>query len=125
VLVLADEDYKGVNPTYPPGTNKPKYAQAYVDALKANKIKATVWDIDRDGAPHNLGVLSHFKGVVWYLGDNRLTQDAADEYVPVGSQKFPDCPGIRRRGRRHPRHPAVRVRAGAGAVHRRAQQDHR
>ncbi|MEV0403770.1 M14 family zinc carboxypeptidase [Actinoallomurus sp. NPDC050550] len=90
VLVLADEDYTGVNPTYPPGTNKPKYAQAYVDALKANKIKAVVWDIDRDGVPHDLGVLGHFKGVVWYLGDNRLTQDAADEYVPVGSQKFPD-----------------------------------
>ncbi len=29
--------------------------------------------------PHHLGVLSHFNGVVWYLGDNRLTQDPEDE----------------------------------------------
>ncbi|GAB2824100.1 M14 family metallopeptidase [Actinoallomurus bryophytorum] len=90
VLVLADEDYKGVNPVYPPGTSAPKYAQQYVEALKAAKVKAAVWDIDADGAPHDLGVLSHFKGVVWYLGDNRLTQDAADEFVPVGGQPFPD-----------------------------------
>jgi hypothetical protein len=90
VLVLADEDYKGVNPTYPAGTTKPKYAQQYVDELKAAHLKAAVWDIDADGSPHDLGVLSHFKGVVWYLGDNRLTQDAADEFVPVGSQQFPD-----------------------------------
>jgi hypothetical protein len=90
VLVLADEDYTGVNPRYPAGTNHPKYAQEYVDMLAASKIKAAVWDVDADGAPHDLGVLSHFKGVVWYLGDNRLTQDAADEFVPVGSQRFPD-----------------------------------
>jgi Zinc carboxypeptidase/Immune inhibitor A peptidase M6 len=90
VLVLADEDYTGVNPVYPPGTSAPKYARQYVEMLAANKIKATVWDIDADGAPHDLGVLSHFKGVVWYLGDNRMTQDAADEFVPVGGQRFPD-----------------------------------
>ena len=33
VLVLADEDYRGVNPTYPAGTNAPRYAAQYVDAL--------------------------------------------------------------------------------------------
>jgi hypothetical protein len=90
VLVVADEDYKGVNPTYPAGTNAPKYAQQYVDALKASGVKSLVWDIDKDGAPHDLGVLDHFKGVVWYLGDNRLTQDAADEPTRVGSGTVPD-----------------------------------
>jgi hypothetical protein len=90
VLVVADEDYTGVNPTYPAGTNAPKYAQQYVDSLKANNIKSLVWDIDKDGAPHDLGVLGHFKGVVWYLGDNRLTQDAADDPVRVGSGTAPD-----------------------------------
>jgi murein tripeptide amidase MpaA len=90
VLVVADEDYKGVNPTYPAGTNAPKYAQQYVDALTANGVKPLVWDIDKDGVPHDLGVLGHFSGVVWYLGDNRLTQDAADEPTKVGSGTSPD-----------------------------------
>ncbi|REE96288.1 M14 family metallopeptidase [Thermomonospora umbrina] len=90
VLVIADEDYKGVNPTYPAGTNTPRYAQQYVDAIKANKIKSVVWDIDRDGVPHDLGVLKHFDAVVWYLGDNRLTQDAADEPVQSVVGPFPD-----------------------------------
>ncbi|MBC6460521.1 M14 family metallopeptidase [Actinomadura sp. HBU206391] len=90
VLVIADEDYKGVNPIYPAGTNAPKYAQQYVDAIKANKVKPLVWDIDKDGVPHDLGVLKHFKGVVWYLGENRLTQDAADDPVQTFAGPFPD-----------------------------------
>jgi hypothetical protein len=90
VLVVADEDYKGINPTYPAGTNAPKYAQQYVDSLKANNVKSLVWDIDKDGVPHDLGVLGHFKGIVWYLGDNRLTQDAADDPIRVGSGTVPD-----------------------------------
>ena len=28
--------------------------------------------------PHDLGVLSHYAAVVWYYGDNRLTQDPED-----------------------------------------------
>jgi hypothetical protein len=90
VLVFADEDYTGINPTYPAGTNAPAYAQQYINALKANHIKSLVWDIDKDGVPHDLGVLGHFKGVVWYLGDNRLTQDAADDPVETFAGQFPD-----------------------------------
>ncbi|MGI5167061.1 M14 family zinc carboxypeptidase [Spirillospora sp. CA-253888] len=81
VLVIADEDYKGINPTYPAGTNAPKYAQQYADLVKSAEHKPQIWDIDKDGVPHDLGVLKHFKAVVWYLGDNRLTQDAADDPV--------------------------------------------
>ncbi|NUU22107.1 MAG: zinc carboxypeptidase [Streptomycetaceae bacterium] len=91
VLVIANEDYKGINPTYPPGTNAPKYANEYLDALKAAGAKPSFWDVDQQGVPDSIGVLGHFKAVVWYLGDNRLTQDPADEFVPVGStQKVPD-----------------------------------
>ena len=91
VLVLADEDYTGVNPTYPAGTSAPRYAQQYVAALGANGIRSVVWDVDEDGVPHDLGVLGHFDAVVWYLGDNRLTQDAVDEPVGViGGGAFPD-----------------------------------
>jgi hypothetical protein len=90
-LVVANEDYKGVNPTYPSNTVGPKYAQQYVDALAANGIKAAVWDVDKLGVPHPLGVLSHFKGVFWYLGDNRLTQDAADELTDYFGELVPDA----------------------------------
>ena len=79
VLVLANEDYEGVNPDYPDTVTGPQYAQQYVDALAASGVSAKVWDVSKQGVPHDLGVLSHFKAVVWYLGDNRLTQDPEDE----------------------------------------------
>ncbi|MCF2530471.1 M14 family metallopeptidase [Yinghuangia soli] len=90
VLVLANEDYKGVNPTYPAGTNAPKYAEEYLAAVRSTGTKAAFWDVDKQGVPDALGVLGHFKAVVWYLGDNRLTMDAADELTRVGNQYVPD-----------------------------------
>ena len=78
VLVLANEDYEGFNPGEPGAATAPRYAQQYVDALAASGISAAVWDVSKQGVPHDLGVLSHFKAVVWYLGDNRLTQDEED-----------------------------------------------
>ena len=87
VLVLADEDLDGINPTYPAGTTTPKYAQQYVDALAAQGLTAALWDISAQGVPHDLGVLDHYKAVVWYYGDNRLTQDAEDRITatPIGN----------------------------------------
>ncbi|MFJ6983631.1 MULTISPECIES: M14 family zinc carboxypeptidase [unclassified Streptomyces] len=58
VLVVAEE---GVAATQ---------AQTYVDALKANGRRATVWDVATQGAPDALGVLSHFGTVVHYTGDS-------------------------------------------------------
>ncbi|GAA1759080.1 M14 family metallopeptidase [Agromyces humatus] len=78
VLVLANEDYTGVNPTYPAGSTAPKYLDEHVAALEANGVTPATWDVDAQGVPHDLGVLSHFDGVIWYLGDNRLTQDPED-----------------------------------------------
>ena len=91
MLVLANEDYEGVNPKYPPSVTAPKYADTYVAALTAQGIKASVWDVSRQGVPHHLGVLGHFKGVVWYLGDNRLTQDHEDEVTRIGNQNVRDA----------------------------------
>jgi hypothetical protein len=91
VLVLANEDYEGVNPDYPASVTAPKYADTYVAALKADGLKASVWDVSRQGVPHHLGVLGHFKAVVWYLGDNRLTQDPEDALTQIGSQQVPDA----------------------------------
>ena len=78
VLILASEDYTGVNPTYPAGTAGPKYADEYAAALDANGISHATWDVDAQSVPHPLGVLSHFDAVVWETGDDRLVQDPED-----------------------------------------------
>ena len=78
VLLLVDEDRNGVNPeATPPGT-APKYVDEHLQALAANGITADVWDISTQGVPHDLAVLDHYTAVVWYYGDNRLTQDPED-----------------------------------------------
>lgn len=90
VLVLANEDYTGVNPTYPAGTSAPKYAAAYAAAIEATGRSADVWDVDAQGVPHDLGVLGHYDAVVWYLGDNRITQDPEDELISTPFGELPD-----------------------------------
>jgi hypothetical protein len=78
-LIIANEDYTGVNPTYPAGTDAPKYVDEYAAALDANGVSHDTFDVDAQGVPHPLGVLGHYDAVVWELGDNRLTQDPEDE----------------------------------------------
>ncbi|WP_166134344.1 M14 family metallopeptidase [Nocardioides ochotonae] len=91
VVVIAGEDYDGVNPTYDPPLTEPKYAETYVRALRRAGIGASVWDVSRQGVPHHLGVLSHFRGAVWYQGDNRLTQDPEDEITETYFGDLPDA----------------------------------
>jgi hypothetical protein len=90
VLVLANEDYTGVNPDYPAGTNAPKYDESHVAAIEAAGYDADVWDMDAQGVPHDLGVLGHYDAVVWYLGDNRITQDPEDELIQTPFGQLPD-----------------------------------
>jgi hypothetical protein len=90
VLVLANEDYTGVNPTYPAGTDAPKYVEQHVAAIEAAGYDADVWDVDAQGVPHDLGVLGHYDAVVWYLGDNRITQDPEDELISTPFGELPD-----------------------------------
>ncbi|MFE3555706.1 M14 family zinc carboxypeptidase [Streptomyces sp. NPDC059193] len=56
VLVIAEEGAKA------------QHAAGYVDALRANGRSAAVWDVAAQGAPHHLGVLSHFRTAVHYTG---------------------------------------------------------
>ncbi len=91
VLVVANEDYEGVNPTYPASVTSPKYATAHVAALRAAGYRASVWDVSKQGVPHHLGVLGHFRSVVWYLGENRLTQDPEDELTDFGGDLLEDA----------------------------------
>ncbi|MFI8915347.1 M14 family zinc carboxypeptidase [Streptomyces sp. NPDC053513] len=66
VLVLADEG----------GTAAARHAAEYVKALADNGRGAAVWDVATQGAPDALGVLSHFRTVVWYTGAERPSGDA-------------------------------------------------
>ena len=96
MLVIADEDRNGVNPTFPnPPGGGLQYGQLHLDAIRAAGYSADLWDTDTQGVPHDLGVLSHYKAVVWYMGDNRITQDPEDFFTDT-----PFGPAARHRGRR-------------------------
>jgi hypothetical protein len=74
VLVVAAEDYTGASPNQ--GVTAPKYLDYYLDALANNGVAADVYDVDQMGrmAPDDLGVLSHYDGVIWYTGDDIVTR---------------------------------------------------
>jgi len=76
VLVMAAEDYSGLSPVYK-SNPRPAYLSYYLDALAANSLGADVYDVDANGreAPSPLGVLSHYKAVIWYTGDDVITRD--------------------------------------------------
>ncbi|MGW4701506.1 M14 family zinc carboxypeptidase [Streptomyces sp. NPDC004285] len=79
VLVLADEG----------GTAAARHTAAYVKALADNKRGAAVWDVATQGAPDALGVLSHFRTVVWYTGAERpsgAAQLAVRAYLNEGGK---------------------------------------
>lgn len=77
VLVIAEEGAKA------------QHAQSYVDALRANGRSAAVWDVAAQGAPHHLGVLSHFRTAVHYTGAKTPgggTQPALRDYLNEGGK---------------------------------------
>lgn len=72
VLVVAAEDYTGGDPDYP-STDGPRHLAAYTDALTRADVAFDVYDVDAHGRtpPSFLGVLGHYKGVLWTTGDDR------------------------------------------------------
>ncbi|GAA3441718.1 M14 family metallopeptidase [Planomonospora venezuelensis] len=90
VLVLANEDYTGRNPDYPASVTAPKYAAQYAQALQTAGYSSETWDVDKQGVPHHLGVLGHFKAVAWYLGDDRLAMDDQDVVTQTPFGPLPD-----------------------------------
>ncbi len=91
VLVLANEDYEGFENSGPDRATAPRYAQQYLTALDEAGFSTALWDVSKQGVPHDLGVLGHFRSVVWYLGDNRLTQDADDVVTETFFGNFQDA----------------------------------
>ncbi|MBE2318123.1 zinc carboxypeptidase [Solirubrobacter sp. CPCC 204708] len=76
VLVLSAEDYSGVSPNAAPGTG-PTYLATYLEALADAGIPADVYDIDASTRNHAdlHGVLSHYKAVLWYTGQDDFVRD--------------------------------------------------
>jgi hypothetical protein len=78
VLVLSAEDYSGQQnaPAYP-STSGPFYLEQYKAALASNNVPYDVYDVDAMGrtAPDRLGVLSHYKAVVWYTGNDLFIRE--------------------------------------------------
>jgi hypothetical protein len=74
VLIMADENYTGPTPDQDP--SGPKYLGYYTDALDKAHIRYDVYDVDAENttSPDALGVLSHYKAVIWYTGDDYVTR---------------------------------------------------
>jgi hypothetical protein len=74
VLLMVAEDYTGRSSLQGNGPYgaAPFYRQDYEDALKAAGIRYDVYDVDAAGrvAATHLGVLSHYRAVVWETGDD-------------------------------------------------------
>ena len=73
-LLLSAEDYTGNSPAQAGG---PNYLDYYKDALSQNGVAYDVYDVDARGrtAPDALGVLSHYKAVLWYTGDDIVVRE--------------------------------------------------
>ncbi|GIG82071.1 M14 family metallopeptidase [Planotetraspora kaengkrachanensis] len=82
VLVVAAEDVTGASPAQ--GVTEAKYADDYATALSKAGYSSDVYDVDKNGrtAPHPLGVLSHYKAVVWETGDDIIPRAAGQ---PAGT----------------------------------------
>jgi hypothetical protein len=91
VLVLASEDYTGHSPDYADKTG-PNYLRFYQQALQANGVGYDVYDTDAHDrtAPDALGVLSHYKAIVWYTGDNQRTIEPDQPPTGAGASKLSD-----------------------------------
>ncbi|MEU9983409.1 M14 family zinc carboxypeptidase [Streptomyces sp. NPDC050856] len=79
VLVLAEEG----------GTAPARHSAAYREALAGNGRRAAVWDVATQGTPHPLGVLGHFRTVLWYTGAERPggpTTLAVRDYLNEGGK---------------------------------------
>ncbi len=72
---MSAEDYTGPSPAQ--DTSGPAYLATFEKALGDARVGYDVYDVDAQGraAPTNLGVLSHYKAVVWYTGDDLYARE--------------------------------------------------
>jgi hypothetical protein len=78
VLLVVAEDYTGRSSLQGglPYSDHPLYAGSYTAALDAAGIGYDVYDVDAAGrvAPTGMGVLSHYKAVIWETGDDVIVR---------------------------------------------------
>jgi hypothetical protein len=72
VLLMVAEDYTGPSADVPAPYAGPLYQDTYAKALQDAHIGFDVYDVDAQGrnAPTTLGVLSHYKAVIWETGED-------------------------------------------------------
>ena len=106
-------------PNTAPGTG-PTHLATYLDALADAGIPADVYDIDASGRNHAdlLGVLGHYRAVVWYTGAGRLRPRPRPDDRRLEDVRRPDGRGARlpQRGRQGARHRPARAPGRVVAV---------
>ena len=119
VLVLSAEDYSGLSPNTAPFAG-PAYLATYTDALADAGIPADVYDIDAQGRTQAdlLGILSHYKAVVWYTSLDDYVRDPGQTHRRLEDVRRPDDrdPRLHQRGRQGPRHRPARAAGRVVAV---------
>ncbi|MDA0169455.1 M14 family zinc carboxypeptidase [Solirubrobacter taibaiensis] len=92
VLVMGAEDYSGNSNLFglPPRPG-PEYLSYYTTALADAGISYDVYDVDARGrtAPSPMGVLSHYKAVIWYTGDDLYVRSSSQP-GGTGNSKLAD-----------------------------------
>src|SRR3954453_453890 len=78
VLVMAAEDSSGNTNIFGEGPRPgPEFLAYYPQALQDLGVPFDVWDVDAKGrkAPDPIGVLSHYKSVIWYTADDLYVRE--------------------------------------------------
>ncbi|HET6549564.1 MAG TPA: hypothetical protein VFG79_13960, partial [Solirubrobacter sp.] len=78
VLVMAAEDYTGNTDIFGEGPHPgPEFLDYYTQALEDLDVPFAVYDVDAHDrtAPDQLGVLSHYKSVIWYTGNDLYVRE--------------------------------------------------
>jgi hypothetical protein len=78
VLVMAAEDYSGNTSVFGQGPRPgPEFLSYYTQALQDAGVSFDVYDVDAHSrtAPDPLGVLSHYKSVIWYTGNDLYVRE--------------------------------------------------
>ena len=88
---MAAEDYSGNPNLFGPGAAPgPEFLSYYTNALQDARISYDVYDVDARSrtAPDPLGVLSHYKAVIWYTANDLYVREPTQ---PGGTGNSSSC----------------------------------
>jgi hypothetical protein len=92
VLVMAAEDYSGNTNLLGQGPRPgPEFLTYYTQALQDANVSFDVYDVDAHSrtAPDPLGVLSHYKAVIWYTANDLYVREPTQPGA-TGNSKLAD-----------------------------------